>query len=132
MKNKIITIIAVIAILSVLFSLSCNVIAEPVEVDINFHWTAVSNADIYELRFSDEIITAGTWFDEAILITDIPANVSAGQEQILPTIVLLEPDTWYYFSMRAGNSAGLSEFGNVCSLLTRQEFVPPAVTDLGL
>jgi uncharacterized delta-60 repeat protein len=96
-----------------------NLIAQAVSsTQINLSWTDVSlNEDLFEIKQS----TDGVIF---LQIATVPPNTTAY------SVSNLQPDTTYYFLVRASNDAGNSSYSNTASATTQP--VPQASTTVAV
>jgi hypothetical protein len=103
---------------------------------ITLYWTAPGDngqsgtAATYDIRYSVLLITESNW-DNAVQVANEPTPQSAGNSESF-TIEGLEPNTTYYFAVKAGDEVpNWSDVSNVVARSTLQENTPPAtIADL--
>ena len=95
-----------------------NIILLKSDTSIKFTWDEVLNADVYELKYYENIHTNGVT-DSAIDI-QIPDNgaITANVTGTTVTITELKPCTEYRYSIRAKSSHGVSSWREVKSTFT--------------
>lgn len=80
------------------------------QAQLTLSWTApgddgtIGTATVYEMRYSTSPITVSNW-DQASLVTGLPAPQPAGARQSV-TMAGLAEGTTYYFAMRTQDDAG--------------------------
>lgn len=103
---------------------------------VQLQWTAPGNdgtagiALSYDFRYSTSPITSGS-FDAAMPMTGVPAPAAAGTTQTFG-FGGLQPNTMYYFAMKAKDEANVSAMSNVVTVTTpaTDSVAPAAITDL--
>lgn len=103
---------------------------------VQLQWTAPGNngttgtALEYDFRYSTSPITSGN-FDAAAVMTGAPVPASAGTTQTFG-FGGLQPNTTYYFAMKAKDEANVSAMSNVVTVTTpaADSVAPAAITDL--
>lgn len=103
---------------------------------VQLQWTAPGNdgtagtALSYDFRYSTTPITSGS-FEAATPMTGVPVPAAAGTAQTFG-FGGLQPNTTYYFAMKAKDEANVSAMSNVVTVTTpvTDSVAPAAITDL--
>jgi chitodextrinase len=113
--------------------LTCNAPSQVTSVRLT--WIApgddgdVGTASQYDIRYSESPITDQNW-DSTTQIENEPTPEPAGNQQTM-IITNLEPNTTYYFAMKAADEAdNWSALSNVVSVTTIDNYPPGIITTL--
>ncbi|MDF1545870.1 MAG: fibronectin type III domain-containing protein, partial [bacterium] len=110
--------------------------SDATDTSVTLTWTAPGDdgnsgtADQYDIRYSTFSIN-GTNFDQAAVVSGVPAPSLAGSSESIE-VIGLNPSTTYYFAIKTAdeipNWSGLSNISNLTTLVEQQ---PPAnIADL--
>lgn len=109
-------------------------ISDPVQTNLTLLWTAPGDdlyggtATAYEFRWTDD---QSLFWDNATVIPNPPAPLTAGTPQSLTFTFNMEPEIVYYFAVKAVDNQGLwSAMSNVASAVLVDTIPPGTITDL--
>jgi hypothetical protein len=120
--------------LMLLFALLITPTVMAENISVTFTWTAtgddgnVGTAAKYDLRMSSQPITEAN-YAAATIIPSISTKVPlvSGSPETFTTILVLNSETTYHFSLKAGDEAGNWGFVSNDKIYTTPDLIPPGV-----